>query len=425
MIKYRLAVIPSIILLIFVISKNKGKRDPVKLLVLLALGGALSTIPSIMAETVGEMIVGILVPSYNVYFYAFVDYFLVVAVAEEAFKLIFLSIFSWKNRNFDHSYDGIIYGVCTALGFATLENILYVSEYGVGTAVLRAFSAVPLHCTCGVLMGYFYAKARECANNDDSSQCFTNMVFAYLAPVGLHGLYDFVVSVDVIALVGGLIVIALTIFLLIYIVITAAKNDHLITNEPLWKNPYQFARIPQPQNWQYNNYNVQQNYGAQQNYNAQSYGNMQQNQQNYGTQNFTTQSYGNMQQNQQNYGTQNYGSQSYGNVQQNQQNYGTQNYGSQSYGNVQQNQQNYGAQNYGSQSYGNMQQNQQNYGAQNFGTQSYGNMQQNQQNYGAQNFGTQSYGNMQQNQQNYGAQNYGAQSYGNAQQNSDYQGYRQ
>jgi RsiW-degrading membrane proteinase PrsW (M82 family) len=389
MIKYRLAVIPSIILLIFVISKNKGKRDPVKLLVLLALGGALSTIPSIIAETVGEMIVGILVPSYNVYFYAFVDYFLVVAVAEEAFKLIFLSIFSWKNRNFDHSYDGIIYGVCTALGFATLENILYVSEYGVGTAVLRAFSAVPLHCTCGVLMGYFYAKARECANNDDSSQCFTNMVFAYLAPVGLHGLYDFVVSVDAIALVGGFIVIALNIFLLIYIVITAAKNDHLITNEPLWKNPYQFARIPQPQNWQYNNYNAQQSYGAQ--------------------------SYGNMQQNQQNYDSQNYGSQSYGNVQQNQQNYGTQNFKTQNYGNMQQNQQNYG-----SQSYGNMQQNQQNYGTQNFVTQSYGNMQQNQQNYGAQ-----SCGNAQQNQQNYGSQNYGSQSYGNAQQNSGYQGYRQ
>ena len=95
--------------------------------------------------------------------------FFIVAMIEELGKFLGMLLMTWKNKNFDHSYDGVIYGVCSSLGFATLENVIYVFQGGIGTGIMRAVSAVPLHCACGVVMGFLYAKAREDANNGESA----------------------------------------------------------------------------------------------------------------------------------------------------------------------------------------------------------------------------------------------------------------
>ena len=58
---------------------------------------------------------------------AFFKAFLLAAIPEEFFKLLTVLIFVYKKPAFDEPYDGIIYGAVASLGFATLENILYVS----------------------------------------------------------------------------------------------------------------------------------------------------------------------------------------------------------------------------------------------------------------------------------------------------------
>jgi ribosomal protein S18 acetylase RimI-like enzyme len=77
------------------------------------------------------------------------------------------------------------------MGFATLENLLYVSKYaglgqGYQIAFLRMFTAVPAHATFGVLMGYYVGKAKFEAVNRNRL-LLTGLFWAVL----FHGAYDY------------------------------------------------------------------------------------------------------------------------------------------------------------------------------------------------------------------------------------------
>jgi RsiW-degrading membrane proteinase PrsW (M82 family) len=90
----------------------------------------------------------------------FANAFLKVAFIEELSKFIFIRFILYYNKNFNEPYDGIIYAVMVGMGFATLENIIYVFQYGVGTGILRMFTAVPAHATFAILMGFYLGKAK-------------------------------------------------------------------------------------------------------------------------------------------------------------------------------------------------------------------------------------------------------------------------
>ena len=265
----RLAVLPSVLLLLFVVRRNKNSRDPMSLLVWLAVLGAVSTIPAVVVELVGGVLLYYMGLESGTAVYELVNCFFIVAMIEELGKFLGMLILTWKNKNFDHSYDGVIYGVCSSLGFATLENILYVFQGGIGLGILRAVTAIPLHCSCGVIMGYFYSKARENANKGEGAA--GNMLIAYFSTMGIHGLYDFVLSIDDTSVILCILVLILSVVLMFLLISHAAKNDHIIAVNPIWVNPYNFRYIPmcgynQPnmygQNMQYNQPNV---YGKWQN----------------------------------------------------------------------------------------------------------------------------------------------------------------
>ena len=55
--------------------------------------------------------------------------------------------------------DAIVYGTLISLGFATFENLQYVYYSGGSPdliAIIRAFTAIPLHACCGIIMGYYF-----------------------------------------------------------------------------------------------------------------------------------------------------------------------------------------------------------------------------------------------------------------------------
>ena len=302
----RLAILPSVLLLLFVVRRNKKNRDPMSLLVWLAVLGAVSTIPAVIVELLGGGLLYYMGLETGSAVYELVDCFFIVAMIEELGKFLGMLILTWKNKNFDHSYDGVIYGVCSSLGFATLENILYVFQGGIGLGILRAVTAIPLHCSCGVIMGYFYSKARENANKGEGAA--GNMLIAYFSAMGIHGLYDFVLSIDDTSVILCILVLALSVALMFLLISHAAKNDHIIAANPIWTDPYNFRYIPvrgynqqnmYGQGMQYNQPNV---YGQRQNnvwsnaygqpgqYNNQQSGNGQRPQ--YGQQNNPQSSYG-------------------------------------------------------------------------------------------------------------------------------------
>ncbi len=120
------------------------------------------------------------------YAYGFASAFLGAAIPEELFKLLVLWFYAARHFEFDEPMDGIVYGVAASLGFASLENVLYVAGGGVPVAILRALSAVPGHAFLGAIMGFYVGQARF-----DPARRRAHVGRAIAVPIVLHGLYDF------------------------------------------------------------------------------------------------------------------------------------------------------------------------------------------------------------------------------------------
>ena len=116
----------------------------------------------------------------------FYDAFFKVALIEEFSKFAFVRFVLYPNKNFNEPFDGIVYSVTVGMGFATVENMIYVFQQGFLTGLLRLFTAVPAHATFAVIMGYFLGKAKFTANR----QLYFS-VLALLTATFFHGSYDY------------------------------------------------------------------------------------------------------------------------------------------------------------------------------------------------------------------------------------------
>ena len=174
-----LAIFPVVILLIHIYIKDRFQREPIKLL-LAALGmGMLSVLPVLFVER----FLGSLNPYEGVKGALYMA-FVVAGCVEEGFKLLFLYWLIWRNRHFDEYFDGIVYAVFVSMGFAMVENVMYVVSGGFSTGVLRALLSVPAHFLFAVVMGYFFALAKFYRDRG------LNLLLAFVAPVLLHGIFD-------------------------------------------------------------------------------------------------------------------------------------------------------------------------------------------------------------------------------------------
>jgi RsiW-degrading membrane proteinase PrsW (M82 family) len=111
--------------------------------------------------------------------------FLCAAVPEEFFKFLVVTRYSARNPAFDEPMDGVVYGATASLGFATLENILYVAQGGWIVAVARALTAVPCHACLGAILGYYVGQARFKSGRKVSAW------LGLLIATVLHALYNF------------------------------------------------------------------------------------------------------------------------------------------------------------------------------------------------------------------------------------------
>lgn len=178
-----LALAPVFIILFYIYVRDKYEKEPLSLLIKLLIFGGLITIPVIFIERALSNFYGgpggLVDAGYRA--------FIVAGSTEEAFKFIALYWLTWKHTELNERFDGIVYAVFISLGFAAVENILYVYEYGASVGYLRAFTAVPAHAVFGVVMGFYFALARFSRKNQ-----FIFLLLALLIPVCLHGFYDFI-----------------------------------------------------------------------------------------------------------------------------------------------------------------------------------------------------------------------------------------
>jgi len=187
------AVIPAIALLVLVWREDDIERESPQLVASLVAAGCLSALCAIAAETAWDFILGFFVRESSV-IGRILMYFGVVACSEEGFKYYFLRRRTWRHPEFNYRFDGVVYAVAVSLGFALLENITYVFSYGLGVALIRAFTAIPGHACFGIFMGSWYGQARLYERRGLPEQSRRCLRLALLIPVLLHGTYDFIAT---------------------------------------------------------------------------------------------------------------------------------------------------------------------------------------------------------------------------------------
>ena len=185
------AVVPAVILLYLVYRLDKIEKEPLSLLGKLLMWGAISCIPAAVLE---GLMTWALNSTYSIeegsLLYAFMEGFVVAALVEESLKFLFLYLVTFKNREFNYRFDGVIYAVFMSMGFAILENILYVLSNGFSVAIMRALLSLPLHATCGVYMGISYGQQKVRSLQQPASMGRVAMACLPMS-ILIHGFYDF------------------------------------------------------------------------------------------------------------------------------------------------------------------------------------------------------------------------------------------
>lgn len=184
-----LAIAPSMLIIAYVYFKDKFEKEPWTLLLKnFILGGTVSVL---LTFIIGGLLTKFL-PTLesNSILDMFIKAFFVVALVEEFSKYLIVRFAAQRNKEFNEPYDGIVYAVAVSMGFAALENVLYVYSYGFETGLFRAFTAVPAHATFAILMGYYMGKAKFSEN-----RFLLNMIGLGVATL-FHGAYDFFLFIN-------------------------------------------------------------------------------------------------------------------------------------------------------------------------------------------------------------------------------------
>ena len=189
-----LAILPGILLVVYIYNKDAVEKEPKGLLIKLFLFGCLSIIPVYFVEGFLQSVY----PAFEdgSFAYSLTIGFLCAALVEELFKLVALFIGSWWSKAFDYRFDAIVYAVAIAVGFATIENIMYVFQFGIGTGLIRAVTSIPGHAIFAIFMGYYYSQVKEARVNSRSADGFPAALSAILVPVLLHGIYDYILTLE-------------------------------------------------------------------------------------------------------------------------------------------------------------------------------------------------------------------------------------
>lgn len=189
------AVFPAIVLMKYIYKQDAIESEPTHLLIQLIVAGAFAVLPVMFLEIGGQFVLDQILPSTSA-LYSILLMFVVVAPVEEGCKYYFLKKRTWMHSAFNYRFDGIVYAVFVSLGFAALENIGYVMQFGLSVALTRAVFSVPAHMSFAVFMGVFYGRAKVCEVNGDVRCVKSNINTGLLIAILLHGFYNTCLSLN-------------------------------------------------------------------------------------------------------------------------------------------------------------------------------------------------------------------------------------
>ena len=213
-----LAFSPGLFLLIIFYFVDR-EREPLSLIFATFFAGVAASIPIVLLEIFAKSLFAPFSRTVSQYVLQISYMFLVVGPVEETLKFGAVMAVVFLSREFNEWYDGILYAMVASLGFATLENIIYVVSLGATVGFLRFFLSVPAHALFGGIMGFFLSGAKF------SSKPFLWLLGALLIPILLHSLYNvFLVSGKIYII---LLVIPLSIIMWIFLILAIRKGWRL------------------------------------------------------------------------------------------------------------------------------------------------------------------------------------------------------
>ena len=166
-----IAVLPALLLCGFVFFKDRIEREPLGLLTLLFGAGAISYIPSTLLESkILDWLNEFFSDSMHASAEGFIQFstketeftylalcaFLGFALIRICFQWVTLFLLTYKNKNFNHLFDGIVYSIFVSLGFSVAENIHFLLRNDVEILLPKLITSVPCQLFIGIIIGCFY-----------------------------------------------------------------------------------------------------------------------------------------------------------------------------------------------------------------------------------------------------------------------------
>ncbi|MFC0188516.1 glutamic-type intramembrane protease PrsW [Fictibacillus aquaticus] len=173
------AVAPAIALLSFFYLKDKYETEPLSMVVRVYLFGLLLVFPVMVLQYGFEE---------ELHIAGWVKAFFVSGLFEEFLKWFLVFYSAYLHAEFNEPYDGIVYSTALSLGFASLENVFYLSTYGIQEAFWRALLPVSGHALFGVIMGYYLGRAKFSRGKKQRML----LLLSLFLPALLHGVYNYI-----------------------------------------------------------------------------------------------------------------------------------------------------------------------------------------------------------------------------------------
>jgi len=193
-----LSVVPALALAAWVYRLSE-ENEPIRTLaVTFVLGALFANFAALFDSAAGRVVTAVPVVGLTLF------YFLFVGPVEEGVKWLAVRLWAYRRSTFDHVVDGAVYGAAAGLGFASIENVIYVGSHVVAVAnaahsqsVLAATLDIasvralagPGHVIYSTFAGYYLGLAKY-----NPGQRGPIVVKGLLVAAGVHGLYDTLVS---------------------------------------------------------------------------------------------------------------------------------------------------------------------------------------------------------------------------------------
>lgn len=150
-----LALAPAVFWLWYFYRRDKFEPEPKILVLKVFFWGMLVTFPIAVIEgipPINELVLAVIV----------------APIVEEVGKYLVVVKTVYRNPEFNEPMDGIVYAASAALGFAAIENVLYITQVYlkspldeiVAVYVLRALLSVPGHALFSSIWGYVLGRGK-------------------------------------------------------------------------------------------------------------------------------------------------------------------------------------------------------------------------------------------------------------------------